>query len=146
MSKFNDVKAGDVVLAPVAIHYGFNSSLKFLVQKKVDRVTNTQIIIGDNKYKKENGRVVGGGSFAQIYLMSENGTKISEWETISDQTQEYRQTVQKVKQLNALRKELQSLESTIINHMEKVIKNVELSQLESIVQNVVDVNKKAQSE
>lgn len=146
MSKFNEVKAGDVVLAPVAISYGFNSSLKFLVQKKVDRVTNTQIIIGDNKYKKENGRIVGGSSFAQIYLMSENGTKVSNWETITDQTQEYRETVQKVKALNTLRKELQSFESTIINHMDKVIKKVELSQLESIFQTVAEVNKTAQAE
>jgi len=145
MSKFNDVKAGDVVLAPVSIRYGFNSSLKFLVQKKVDRVTNTQIIIGEDKYKKENGRIVGGSSFVQIYPMSEAGKKVSTWETITDQTEEYKMAIQKVKQLNLLRKQLETLEKTISNDMDKIIKNVDLSQIESMVKTVTEANKKAET-
>jgi hypothetical protein len=49
-----DVKVGDKV---VLESYGIGS-IKYLV-KTVDRVTKTQIIIGNMKYKKDTGRQIG---------------------------------------------------------------------------------------
>lgn len=54
MSEFNDLKAGDEV---VLISNGLGAT-KYLIQK-IDRVTKTQIAIGNFKYRRNDGRQIG---------------------------------------------------------------------------------------
>ena len=139
-----NIKAGDVVLAPVSITYGFNQSINYLVRRKVDRVTNTQIIIKDTKYKKESGAVVGGSSFEKIYDLSQIGTKISTYgnNIIEDQTEDYKADVLKVNQLNALRKQFEAFQKLVGNEFPKLLKTVELPELEVLTQNMLALNEK----
>lgn len=142
--KFQDIKVGDSVLCSVSIRYGFNSSVNYLVQKKVTRLTNTQIVIGEQKFYKEDGREVG-DSWNQIYLLSEIGTQGRHYRQIEDETQKYMNDVAKVKQISLISKELSKLEKSL-QSIPNVLKNISVSDLENTSNLLTSINQKLNPE
>jgi len=146
MSKFNDVKVGDKVLCPVSIRYGFNSNKHYHVQKSVTRLTTTQIVIGDKKFYKEDGREVGGASWDKIFFVNEAGVaKKDSFTVVQDQTQEYIDDAAKIKKMNLIQKEMEVLEASM-RSVPNVLKTLSVAELENTYQSLVAVNQKLNPE
>lgn len=58
---FHDIKPGD----RVAVNYGGWGRSKIYRTKTVDRVTATQIILGEQRFRKTDGQLVGSDNFAR---------------------------------------------------------------------------------
>lgn len=146
MSKFLNLKVGDEVLVPVGILYGFNSSLYYLVKKSITRTTATQFMIGDKKFYKEDGCMVGDG-FVQVFSLSEIGEKKNRYsnDVISDETLKYMDDSKKLKLARQIKESLSEsarlLESNLHVNPSYVLKNLTVDDLESMAK-VVEVLKK----
>ena len=57
--KFENIKTGDLVLVQVGVRHGWGLSKPFWVKRQVARVTPKQFVVGDSKYRKDNGRYIG---------------------------------------------------------------------------------------
>lgn len=72
MTELDNVKQGDKVLTLVKAQYGFKEK-GYKIPLTVDRTTKTQIIIGDKRYHKHNGRQVGASvNVPKIFPYSED--------------------------------------------------------------------------
>lgn len=108
--KFSNIKVGDDVLVEVKYTYAFNSSLTYKVRQKVTRVTPTQFLVGETKFYKEDGCLVG-DRWTKAYSMSDIGQKISQWEPVlEDQTEQYKEDIKKVKMVKEIKKNLEQLD------------------------------------
>lgn len=132
---FSSVKAGDMVLVPVSIRYGFNSSLSYMVQRKVDRVTPTQFVVGDSKFYKADGRFVG-DSWGRAYPVSVIGQKVGEWnpQVVVDDTARYETDVRKLKAVALIKKSLEQL-GTLMSDTKKCLE-LDLEALETVSESV----------
>lgn len=89
MSEFNDLKAGDEV---VLVSCGLGRDKYHL--KKIDRATKTQIVIGNTKFRRSDGREMTDGWYRdRIKLLTEDALK---------EVEEYNQSVLKWNLMNDL--------------------------------------------
>lgn len=57
--RFGHLETGDMALERNSIRIGYSSEVTFAVKRRVERTTPTQIIIGNSRYRKDDGRAVG---------------------------------------------------------------------------------------
>jgi len=62
MDDFTQLKAGDKVI--VVSHFGYKTERI----DTVTRLTNTQIVVGDYKYRRDTGDIVGGDCWHREYI------------------------------------------------------------------------------
>lgn len=109
--KFSEIKAGDKVLVQIKMSYGWSSGLYYYVRRTVVRTTSTQFILKDgnteSKYYKEDGRKVGGGERA--FAMSEVGSKINSYQTLTDDTEKFIEDKSKVKMVQEITKHTEKI-------------------------------------
>ena len=88
-NKFKDIQIDDVVYVEVMITIAFNRGRSFWMPRKVDRITPTMFVIGDTRYRKNNGRVVDRNSYGDYAKnLGDDGT-YHNGEPVTDQTVEY---------------------------------------------------------
>lgn len=57
--RFGHLETGDMALERNSIRIGYSPEVTFAVKRRVERTTPTQIIIGNSRYRKDDGRAVG---------------------------------------------------------------------------------------
>jgi len=57
--KFENIKVGDKVVVKKSISLGWNRSKSFRVVTTVTKITKTQFTADGNRYKKDNGSMIG---------------------------------------------------------------------------------------
>ncbi|ECV7244341.1 hypothetical protein ZV48_18950 [Salmonella enterica subsp. enterica serovar Typhimurium] len=57
--RFGHLETGDMALERNSIRIGYSPEVTFAVKRRVERTTPTQIIIGNTRYRKDDGRAVG---------------------------------------------------------------------------------------
>lgn len=92
MGKFDNIKVGDSVLVEKTINYGWHEKT-FLCFEKVTKTTPAQFLIGERRYRKSDGYLIGGGYFNAAYL---EGEPRHLGRVAQDQTKEYLEFVAKV--------------------------------------------------
>lgn len=65
--KFDNIKPGDEVLAPVTVRYGFGLSKTFNCLRLVERVTPKTFDVNGVKYRRDNGREYAAEGFKRVY-------------------------------------------------------------------------------
>ena len=86
MNKFDDVKVGDIVYIQVEVMATWGIGKHFWVPRPVERVTPKQFVIANNRYKKENGELIGNS----FYKAANLGDKIN-GRAVKDQASEKNQ-------------------------------------------------------
>jgi hypothetical protein len=51
MTNFENIEVGDKVLIPVYVSYGWGSGRTFYIEKAVTRITNTQFLVGELRFR-----------------------------------------------------------------------------------------------
>lgn len=83
--KFKDIQVGDIVYIREEVTYGWGERRLFFCPKKVERVTAKQFTVGGYRYRKENGKMIGGYSYA--YYSGDSLSSIS-GDKVVDQSKE----------------------------------------------------------
>lgn len=71
MSDVDTLKVGDVVLIHLGIRYSLGSEKVFFVRVNIDKITPTQVVIGSDRYRKSDRRMIGGSYRSTFYLIGE---------------------------------------------------------------------------
>lgn len=93
--KFAGIKVGDTVYVKETVKESpLGRGEAFFVPVTVERITKTQFIANGNRYKKENGRLIGGGFFDYAYYL---GEEIAPQDSVDDQTEAMLEMKEKIK-------------------------------------------------
>lgn len=57
--RFGHLETGDMTLERNSIRIGYSPEVTFAVKRRVERTTPTQIIVGNTRYRKDDGRAIG---------------------------------------------------------------------------------------
>ncbi|KAA6928187.1 hypothetical protein E4978_24315 [Salmonella enterica subsp. enterica serovar Lubbock] len=57
--RFGHLETGDMTLERNSIRIGYSPGVTFAVKRRVERTTPTQIIVGNTRYRKDDGRAIG---------------------------------------------------------------------------------------
>lgn len=95
--KFENIKVGDVVYINKPVKYGYRQEEPFFVTVKVIRVTDKQFVIeGDRRFRKQ-GDEIGVRSCGYAYNLNDLSYEYSlSGETVTDQTKERANFVQRL--------------------------------------------------
>lgn len=114
MSKFENIKPGDKVFIEESIRYGWNSKKKFWIEKEVDRITQTQFLIGGRRFKKDNGREIGSNGFDIARFEGE--VLPGHWQarrTVTDQSEEMAAFKRQIKLVELVNRDLSGLSERV---------------------------------
>jgi len=76
--KFENIEVGDNVLIMDEVRIGWGGGESFWLPKKVDKVTPKQFVIGNSRYKKDDGSCVGGKYLNKAKLIGEEESQLEE--------------------------------------------------------------------
>ncbi|HEI4500704.1 TPA: hypothetical protein SI882_004371 [Salmonella enterica] len=57
--RFGHLETGDMTLERNSIRIGYSPGVTFAVKRRVERTTLTQVIVGNTRYRKDDGRAIG---------------------------------------------------------------------------------------
>lgn len=57
--RFGHLETGDMTLERNSIRIGYSPEVTFAVKRRVERTTLTQVIVGNTRYRKDDGRAIG---------------------------------------------------------------------------------------
>jgi len=113
--KYENIKAGDIVYIQHTVNRGFRRSANFWLPVAVERITPKQFQVNGNKYKKENGLLVGDRYYSRApYRCLNLGDSYYQGEPITDETKQYKAYIKALKQM----KEINEMSETINKHID----------------------------
>ena len=112
--KFKDIKIDDTVYVQETVRVSvFGQRYVFWVPKKVERITTTQFIAGGNRYKKDNGLMI--GKYREACRL---GDKYGWDDKVVDQTKDMLATKKRVSASNTIEDIAEKLKNVKFDHPE----------------------------
>ena len=102
-----NVKKGDEVLVRVGFWIDWGQKKQFWIPKKVNRTTKTQIIVDEIRYRKENGKQVGGSGVIALPGME------TRYGVATDESKKCDEVLNKKKKIKFVREVLLKIEKRI---------------------------------
>ena len=111
MSKntYKEIKKGDEVLVLVDAWVDWGQKVQFWIPGKVERTTKTQIIVNEIRYKKENGKQIGGIGNGMIALPGME----TRYGKATDESKKLDDILEKKKKIKFIREVLLKIEKKI---------------------------------
>lgn len=119
--KFDELNAGDKILMTTVLRHGFSIVKTFMLPQIVDRVTDTQFVVGNRRFYREDGRE---------RTSSYNGARCEVYSEENDQSRDYVEMSKLLQKRDVVRKlitqelDLSKLEMSALVKLEDVLKGV----------------------
>lgn len=93
--KFKDIKKGDTVYVKSRLYVSWGISNSFWLPKIVNRTTKTQFIIGEDRYRKTDGKVI--GAYLPGQQAKKKGDYDQDWQKcVKDETEAMEKMANKI--------------------------------------------------